>query len=166
MNCPVCSTAMVDEDFGGVHVNVCRDGCQGLWFDWHELTRLDEGHEGVGRALESAMQSPRAPAAPRGRLQCPRCQIPMHAHRYPRAQEVDVDECYGCGGFFLDPGELHAVRQQHMSPAEEEAYVAALTAELPEFQELRADTARVEERAVALRHMTRYLRPSYWITRQ
>jgi len=48
MNCPVCEKPMVAEDFGGVQVDACRDGCKGIWFDWLELVRLDENHEGFG----------------------------------------------------------------------------------------------------------------------
>jgi hypothetical protein len=47
MNCPVCSKAMVEKDFGGVRVDVCQDGCKGIWFDWMELIKLDEQNEGL-----------------------------------------------------------------------------------------------------------------------
>ncbi len=164
MKCPACQETMKTEDFGGVEVDVCKSGCKGIWFDWHELTRLDESHEGFGEALREAVESPRANDEGRGRLNCPRCAMPMHAHRYPRAQQVNVDECYSCGGMFLDSGEFHAVREEHMTDAEQEAYVQDLLEDVPAMHALREDTERMTLRADALRHMTRYLRLGYWVT--
>jgi Zn-finger nucleic acid-binding protein len=34
----------------------------------------------------------------------------MQEHRYKGVPRVLVDECYGCRGLFLDPGELRAIR--------------------------------------------------------
>ena len=34
MNCPICKKEMVEEDFGGVVIDVCKNGCKGIWFDW------------------------------------------------------------------------------------------------------------------------------------
>ena len=50
-----------EEDFGGVKVQVCRDGCKGIWFDWGELAKLDEKNEGV----RGPAGSPRLPACQR-----------------------------------------------------------------------------------------------------
>ena len=145
MNCPVCGKSMVEEDFGSVLVDVCKDGCKGIWFDWGELKELDESHEGVGKALEEALKSPRVNDADRGPLKCPKCGIAMHAHKYSRAKEVNVDECYACGGFFLDSGELGAIREGRMSEEERDAYVQQLIGEAP----LAGKTGRVKVRASA-----------------
>ena len=51
MNCPVCDKLMAETNFGDVQVNICKDGCKGIWFDWGELTRLDESNEGFGKAI-------------------------------------------------------------------------------------------------------------------
>ncbi len=164
MKCPACQASMSVEDFGGVEVDVCKSGCKGIWFDWHELTRLDEDHEGFGNALREAAEHPRANDEKRGRLNCPRCSSPMHAHRYKRAQQVNVDECYACGGIFLDSGELQAVREEYMSDAEQQAYVRELMEDIPAMHALREDTERMEMRSSALHRMTRVLRLSYWMT--
>ena len=166
MKCPACQEPMTAEDFGGVEVDVCKSGCKGIWFDWHELTRLDENQEGFGDALQAAVDSPRTNDEDRGRLDCPRCSSPMHAHRYKRSEEVNVDECYSCGGMFLDSGELQAVRDEYMTDAEQDAYVRDLIDDIPSMHALREDTERMEMRASALRHMTRYLRLSYWVTKR
>jgi Zn-finger nucleic acid-binding protein len=71
----------------------------------------------------------------------------MHAHKYSKAKEVNVDECYGCGGFFLDSGELREVRENYMSQEERDAYVQKLVADTPlggdaKKAEIRADVSR------------------------
>ena len=145
MDCPVCGKLMVEEDFGRAHVDVCENGCRGIWFDWGELKELDENHDGVGKALEEALKSARVNDADRGPLTCPKCGIAMHAHKYSRAKEVNVDECYACGGFFLDSGELKALREGRMSDEERDAYVQQLIGEAP----LEAGTGRMKIRTSA-----------------
>src|SRR6185312_14840058 len=120
MKCPVCQKNMSEQDFGGVKVDVCRDGCKGIWFDCFELSKLDEKNEGVGNALQEALHYPRVNDENRGNLTCPKCEKSMHRHLYKSDKEVNVDECYNCGGFFLDSGELTEIREHHMSEQEEE----------------------------------------------
>lgn len=148
MDCPACGKSMVEEIFGNVHVDVCKNGCKGIWFDWGELKRLDESNEGTGEALEEALKSPRVNDAERGQLKCPKCGIAMHVHKYSSAKEVNVDECYGCGGFFLDSGELREIREHHMSHEERDVYIDKLindtpTAGVGEKAGLRADACRM-----------------------
>ncbi|MBA7638567.1 hypothetical protein ES703_46223 [subsurface metagenome] len=71
----------------------------------------------------------------------------MHAHKYSKAKEVNVDECYGCGGFFLDSGELKVIRENYMSESERDIYVQKLVADTP----LGADAERANIRAGACR---------------
>ncbi|MGB2865827.1 MAG: zf-TFIIB domain-containing protein [Sedimentisphaerales bacterium] len=143
MICPACGMSMVEEDFGGTLVDVCKNGCKGIWFDWGELKDLDESHEGVGKALEEALKNPRENDADRGPLKCPKCGIKMREHKYRNAKEVNVDECYACGGFFLDSGELKQIRDNYMSEDERETYVQRLVGETP----LREDTQKTTLRA-------------------
>ena len=55
MKCPVCSKEMVTENFG-VSVDVCENGCKGIWFDQRKLVMLDEKNEGLGAALEAQVR--------------------------------------------------------------------------------------------------------------
>lgn len=149
MNCPSCGMLMVEEDFGDIRVDVCKNGCKGIWFDWQELIQLDENHEGLGQALEEALKSPRVSDAGREPPKCPKCGLVMHAHKYSSAKEVNVDECYGCGGFFLDSGELKGIRDSYMSEEERDAYVQKLLGEMPEYKamEEKAEKARLRTEA-------------------
>jgi len=138
---------MVEEDFGGVRVDVCKNGCKGIWFDWQELRRLNEEHEGAGNALEEALKSPRVNDAGREPLNCPKCGMAMRAHKYSSAKEVSVDECYGCGGFFLDSGELREIRDNYMSEEERDAYVQKLLDETPEYKQMEEETRQLRAKA-------------------
>jgi len=162
--CPVCKKNMIEEDFGGVKVDVCRDGCKSIWFDWFELTKLDEKNEGLGDALQEALHFPRVNDENRGSLNCPKCGLPLHRHLYKSSKEVNVDECYNCGGFLLDSGELTEIRDHHMSEQEEAAYLDKLLANIPEYQQELRDDAKDKLRADALAHYTRFLRLSYYMT--
>lgn len=126
MKCPVCEKEMVEQDFGAAMVDVCLEGCQGIWFDWGELARLDENHEGLGEALQRALLQPPRSIERKRQLICPRCSTPMHEHRHRLSKQVFVDECYNCGGFYLDAGELVTLRSSCLSDAEKNLLVKQL----------------------------------------
>ena len=161
MKCPVCSTEMVQKDFGA-DVDVCANGCKGIWFDQHELRKLDEKNEGLGNALEEALRYPRNNAGSRGQIACPKCSMPMQTHKYRNAQEVNVDECYGCGGFFVDSGELTEMRDYQMSDAQVTAYIDNLTNAIPEYAQAAKDLNAKQERVESIQKFTKFLTVSYW----
>lgn len=164
MQCPVCQKEMVEKDFGGVKVDVCKNGCKGIWFDWMELTKLDEKNEGASNALKEALHYPRINDENRGKIKCPKCGIPMHIHQYISSKEVNVDECYACGGFFLDSGELKEIRDTFMSEQEEKKYLQKLLNDIPRYQQAVVDQEKERTRAEALRRYTRFLRFRYYAT--
>lgn len=165
MICPVCSSQMVERDFGGVHVDVCADGCKGMWFDWGELNHLDEQNEGLGEALEEALNHPRRNDAARGKIKCPKCGIAMQTHGFKMATEVNVDECYSCGGYFLDSGELTAARSNRMSDEEHQEYLDGLLTGVSGYEETKKSvegkkkqTEVRKKRREAARRFSRYMR--------
>ncbi|MFC1541421.1 zf-TFIIB domain-containing protein [Candidatus Latescibacterota bacterium] len=164
MICSVCANDMIEEDFGGVIVDVCKNGCRGIWFDWAEIVKLDEQNEGLGRALGEALKYPQTNEENRGNINCPKCGIPMHIHKYKSSKEINVDECYVCGGFFLDSGELKVIRDTFMSEDEEEQYNKSLLNDMPEYQEAQKDLEKQKLRADAIRKYTRFIRLSYYMT--
>lgn len=161
MKCPACGEEMTCEDFG-VSVDVCENGCHGIWFDHGELRELDEQNEGVGAALENALRAPRRNDGDRAPVRCPKCDIPMHTHKYDRARAINVDECYGCGGFFLDSGELTEIRDHFMNDAEVAAYAKQMTTTVPEYAEELADVQVRQRRVGAIQKLTKFLTRRYW----
>ena len=166
MKCPVCLQEMTEQDFGGVLVDVCKNGCKGMWFDWFELIKLDEKNEGCGSALKEALNYSRVNDAERGAINCPKCGIPMHMHKYQASKEVNVDECYACGGFFLDSGELRVIRDTFMSEEEQEAYAGKLIEEIPEYARAQEDLEKIKVRNKAIKNFTRFLKASYYIPKR
>lgn len=161
MKCPVCGKDMIQENFG-VNVDVCENGCKGIWFDQGELRMLDEKNEGLGAALEAALRNPRNNEGKRGQIKCPKCFLPMHIHKYKRAKEVNVDECYNCGGFFLDSGELTDIRNNYMSDAEVQAYAEKIMSAVPEYAQARKDLDAEKKRLEAIQKYTKFMTFSYW----
>lgn len=162
MKCPVCAKEMVLEDFG-LKVEVCEDGCKGIWFDHSELERLDQVGEGMGPALEAALRSPRMNFTPRGPIKCPRCGIQMQTHKFKRDKEVNVDECYSCGGFFLDSGELKEIRDHYMNDAEVKAYADQIISTVPGFDGAERELDYETKRENVVGHLTeKILGPLYW----
>ena len=161
MKCPVCGQEMVQRNFG-IPVDVCEHGCQGIWFDQGELAQLDETKEGFGPALAAALHYPRNNQKKRGPINCPKCGTPMHTHQYSRAREVNVDECYRCGGFFLDSGELTEIRDHFMSDAEVAAYTDQLARGVPGYLEGLDKLAAEKQRLAAIQALTGILTRRYW----
>jgi len=164
MKCPACQTEMVEKDFGGVMIDVCENGCKGMWFDWFELEKLDEKHEGAGNALKAALQYPKSNDEDRGQINCPKCDNPMHIHKYKSTKEINVDECYSCAGFFLDSGELREIREGFMSEEESDAYLQSLINGIPEYAKAQISLEQEKARANALRNYTKFIRLSYYMT--
>jgi len=157
MNCPACKAEMVEEDFGGVKVDVCKKGCKSMWFDYAELETLDENHEGFGNALKEELNSPRVKDDNRGSLNCPKCNRPMKAHLYQRAKTVTVDECYSCGGFFLDAGELKVIRDNFLDEQQRKEFRDAILGQHPVFDEIALASKWETERAKAVEKVSKTL---------
>jgi len=164
MECTVCGKEMKEQDFGGVMVDVCVNGCKGMWFDWFELGKLDENNEGCGRALQEALHYPQENDENREKINCPKCGLPMHIHKYQSSKEVNVDECYNCGGFFLDSGELKIIRDTFMSEEERDAYAQKLIDDVPEFKQAVEDREKDKARVAAIKNFTKFIRVSYYMT--
>jgi Zn-finger nucleic acid-binding protein len=165
MKCPACGKALSEIQAGGIRVDICREGCGGLWFDWFELSKVDEPSEEVGAAL-LALSPTTATKARSTQRRCPRCAgQPMQRHYFSVKRQVQVDECPACGGFWLDAGELARIRS--LFESEESAREAAqvLFDGLVEehFAGERGASQERLRRARRFAHFFRFLCPSYWI---
>lgn len=123
MKCPACSKPLEEIRAGDVALDLCAQGCSGIWFDWKELKKLDEPHAfAPEKALVHASTIDRAEIA--DLRACPRCPGEILCRRYYDIKnEVEIDQCLRCSGIFLDAGELLAIRNQYKT--EEERIAAA-----------------------------------------
>lgn len=166
MNCPACGHALSAHEVGGITVDVCHGGCGGVWFDAFELQRVDEAHESVDDGLLDVPRDLEIVVDHEVRRSCPRCpDIVMMRHHFSVRREVEVDSCPGCGGYFLDHGELATIRSQFGSEQERREAARAVFADLfdPELESRAALSEGRVERARSFARMMRVLLPSYWL---
>jgi len=151
---------------GGITVDVCRGGCGGIWFDRYELMRVDESHESAGEELLYIERAADVGVDPSKRLSCPKCpDVVMMRHFFSVKRGITVDECPNCGGYWLDVGELAAVRAEFETEEERDRAAAQYFSELfdPELAVAHAETAEDLERAQRIAHIFRFICPSYYI---
>ncbi len=122
MNCPVCNNTLTQVTIGNIELDVCKDGCGGIWFDRFELQKMDEPHEFTTEQLldvlgEDSQNKPDIDTSKR--LHCPKCQdVIMMRHFHSVKREVEIDQCPKCNGYWLDSGELFTIRQQFTTEEE------------------------------------------------
>ena len=111
MKCPACSNQLQQMKIEDIAIDVCKGGCGGMWFDNFEIKKFDEPHEQAGQALLEIQRNENIKIDHNKRLNCPKCDdVVMMQHFFSVKKQVTVDECPGCGGFWLDAGELRQIR--------------------------------------------------------
>jgi Zn-finger nucleic acid-binding protein len=116
MKCPACFNSLTEVQIGAVAVDICRGGCGGIWFDPFELQRVDEQHEAAGEGMLEIERDPSVVADFTRKRECPRCaDVKLNRHFFSPKRKVQVDECPNCGGYWLDAGELAAIRAEKAS---------------------------------------------------
>lgn len=142
MNCPACQQPLKEVALGDFKVDACLGGCAGLWFDNFELPQVKKPQGDAGEFLLD-IQPPRPLEIDSARrLHCPRCQdIVLKKHYFSQQRRVEVDSCPGCGGVWLDHGELAAIREECAAQPDKTKAAEAY------FQKMfREDWARIQKR--------------------
>lgn len=112
MNCPACGKQMqkVFIEDANINVDICTDGCGGMFFDNRELEKFDEEHENADEIFKK-IEGKEFTAVDENELRiCPICDIPMV--KLGGKNSVQIDVCNKCGGKFLDNGELQKIREE------------------------------------------------------
>src|SRR6266536_216780 len=113
MKCPACFNHLSPVTHGKLTVDVCRGGCGGIWFDAFELSQVDEPQESSGQWLVDIERDPHLHVDFSRKRSCPKCDaIKLMRHPFSPKRLVEVDECPGCGGYWLDAGELEKIRAE------------------------------------------------------
>jgi len=131
MKCPACFNQLRSMTIGKLTVDVCRGGCGGIWFDAFELQQVDEPRESTGQWLLDIQRDPDVRVDQRRRRACPKCADVTLMRRYFSAKRgLEVDECPGCGGYWLDAGELEKIRDELAETARQKEAQAASKVQL------------------------------------
>ncbi|HEV8456683.1 MAG TPA: zf-TFIIB domain-containing protein [Methylomirabilota bacterium] len=172
MKCPACDAELSQMIVKGaapsgtdVTVDVCRTRCGGIWFDQFELRKFDEPFEPAGDLL-ALKRAAGVTVDPNKARMCPKCvSVRLLRHFFSIKRQVAVEECPQCGGYWLDAGELLAIRSEY--PSEKDRIRAADEYFEDVFgPEFRAQAQKDEEslaRARRVANMFRFICPSYYI---
>lgn len=99
-------------------VDVCSQGCGGIFFDNQELKFFDEENEVIDDILAILENKSFMPVDTSETRICPVCNVPMVKNCTSGTNEIQIDECYTCGGKFLDYGELESLREEFSTEEE------------------------------------------------
>ena len=165
MKCPRCSNELTEVTAGTTVVEVCKNGCGGLFFDNFELERFDEQHENAEDLL-NMKPTEGVNINTEERIKCPKCaDITMMRHFFSMKKEVELDECPSCGGVWLDNGELENLRSQFKTESERhqatDKYFDQMFA--PALKAAEAKNKAKLEKARRFAGMFRFLCPSAYI---
>ena len=129
INCPACGKPMVKIPVPAENINIdiCLDGCGGIFFDNREFKKFDEQAENIDEIIKAIQGKTFQTVDGSATRTCPVCGMKMVKNFASSLHQIQVDECYGCGGKFLDNGELQKIRAQF---ATEEDRAAAAVKEL------------------------------------
>lgn len=166
MNCPACKNIMKEITVEDITVDICQNGCGGIWFDRFELKKVDEPQESAGEKILDLCNDPSIEVDHSLRLHCPKCEnMIMMRHFFSVKREAEVDECPNCAGFWLDFGELGKIRSQFNS--EEERIIAAKEyfADIfnVELSKMRQESDEKAKKAKKIASIFRFICPSYYI---
>jgi Zn-finger nucleic acid-binding protein len=148
---------------GDTVIDVCHHGCGGIWFDYFELNKFDEGGSDPGELL-NVVKHPDYQRFQHERLNCPRCQtVVLRQHFFSIRQQVEVDSCPHCGGYWLDHGELAAIREQFHTDAAREAATKQFMEDLDDqhVEEACSEAMQKSERLTSLNAMFRIVGSRY-----
>jgi Zn-finger nucleic acid-binding protein len=138
MKCPACNNQLVQKHAGEVMLDVCYGGCGGIWFDAHELQRLDARGAST---IHTIWQAPGKKVDPNQLRVCPRCDDQVMLRReFHAVEKIVIDECPSCNGLWLDDGEFTRLYQamkgaRVVIPGLGPAVEAAVRHVRPEYQQ-------------------------------
>ena len=111
--CPACKKPMkkIFVPSAAMNVDICVDGCGGIYFDRREFKRVDEQNEDITPILEAIENKTFQYVSQEIKRECPNCGAMMVKNYTSANFNIQLDECYSCGGTFLDNGELQKIRE-------------------------------------------------------
>ncbi len=166
MKCPACSNQLQGMIVADVTVDICKDGCGGIWFDNFEIKKFDEPHESAGQALLDIERDEGITVDPERRFKCPKCDdIVLMRHFFSVKKQIELDECPGCGGFWLDAGELRGIRSLFETEQEKNDAADAYFDELfgDQLKAMQHESEEDLARTRRIANIFRFICPSYYI---
>ncbi len=116
ITCPACGHLMkkIYIPSAGVNVDLCSEGCGGIFFDNRELDKFDSETDDISAIVDSLRDRSFEITDETLTRTCPICNTPMVKFG-AGGGELRIDVCNVCGGKFLDHGELEKIRKHDES---------------------------------------------------
>ncbi len=117
LDCPACGKQMTKlyMEEAGVNIDICLEGCGGIYFDNRELEKFNDSNEKIDEILNAIEGKHFEPTEDKEIRICSVCGIPMTKMGAANG-EVQIDVCNSCGAKFLDNGELQKIRESVDKP--------------------------------------------------
>ncbi|HIS37848.1 TPA: zf-TFIIB domain-containing protein [Candidatus Scatousia excrementigallinarum] len=112
LTCPACGEDMqkIFIPSLGINIDICTRGCGGIFFDNREFKLFDNPDKDIEDLIDATENNDFKPVDESLDRICPACGAKMVKNFANRYKEIQIDECYTCGGKFLDHGELTKLR--------------------------------------------------------
>lgn len=120
MQCPACQSELQEIDLHDLKIDLCQDGCGGIWFDRFELNRLNKIHANTLQNLFKTATQKTKTNITKTKRRCPRDTTIMQQHYHSVRKKIEVDTCPCCAGIWLDRNELDAIQNEYESQHERE----------------------------------------------
>lgn len=129
LKCPACGDDMKEiliKD-RNIKIDICLDGCGGIYFDNRELEQFRDNKKDINEVLEF-LKGKNFKQVPDNDRICPVCKTKMVKNFASPKEVISIDQCYNCGGIFLDNEELSKIRKEYNNANELSADVKKMIA--------------------------------------
>ena len=127
IKCPACGRNMhkIYMPEQGINLDVCVEGCGGIYFDNREFKQFDEKAENIEKIIQTLEGKTFIEVDEKQTRVCPVCGSNMVKNFSSYKREIEIDECYFCGGKFLDNKELTKFRAEYETEEDRSADMIA-----------------------------------------
>lgn len=157
IKCPACQKEMVKIFIPsqGINIDICLNGCGGIYFDNREFKKFDEQHENIEEITKAIEGKTFERVDGNEQRFCPACGAKMVKNYSSIKRTILVDECYSCGGKFLDNGELQKIRAEYKTAAEgtEDVMKFVYNSVGSDLRELQEETERLRANRSSLKKL-------------
>lgn len=143
LTCPACGKPMekVFIPSEGINIDICTQGCGGIYFDNREFDNFDEQNEDISAILEKLSDKKFEKVSENMTRVCPNCGAKMVKNHSSISHEIEVDDCYNCGGKFLDNSELVKIREEYENNEQRDEDILRYV-----YKEVGAELARQDQK--------------------
>jgi Zn-finger nucleic acid-binding protein len=165
VNCPACLRPLHETAVRELTVDVCRDGCAGVWLDCWELRKVGRSQGSEGEHLLALPARTRVEPNRVEQRFCPRDLGPLRRHLMCDELGLEVDSCAVCAGLWIEPGQLGQIYQStDLGEAAAADVRRALDRSLgPALEAMRRASDRSLARAEQIDRALRWLLPAQWL---